>query len=141
MVLRLKGKIKDFQGKIRQSSWLGSRDSNPDSMILSHVSFKYFFNNTYGKVKLFWSHQKNILMQSSQFQSSVLSFETSHIGGLISAKRKHYCYRYPFYVRWAASVENCSHSVLADIDVNFGLIIYIFIFRIQNWSIERIFIY
>ncbi len=40
MVARLKGKNGIFQGKTEKSGWLGSRDSNPDSMIQSHVSIQ-----------------------------------------------------------------------------------------------------
>ncbi len=38
MVLRLKGKSKNSQGKSTLLEWLGSRDSNPDYMSQSHVS-------------------------------------------------------------------------------------------------------
>ena len=38
MVIRLKGKNGNLSGKAENSEWLGSRDSNPDSMIQSHVS-------------------------------------------------------------------------------------------------------
>ena len=37
-VIRLKDKAEEFQEKTGSSEWLGSRDSNPDSMIQSHVS-------------------------------------------------------------------------------------------------------
>jgi hypothetical protein len=53
MVTRLKGKDRKFQGKTEISEELGSRDSNPDSMIQSHVSQKLLFNNNPGKVKVF----------------------------------------------------------------------------------------
>jgi hypothetical protein len=84
MVTRLKGKDRKFQGKTEISGELGSRDSNPDSMIQSHVSFRFLFNNNYDKVKVFWILQKKVLIQSSQFLILVLSVETRHIGGAIS---------------------------------------------------------
>ncbi len=80
-VIRLKGKNKENQEKSDFSEWLGSRDSNHDSMIQSHVSQKLLFNNNSGKAKVFQSLLKIVLTHLSQFLTLVLSVETRHIGG------------------------------------------------------------
>lgn len=41
MVLWLKDKSGNFQGKTENSDWLGSQDSNLDNMIQSHVSYRW----------------------------------------------------------------------------------------------------
>ena len=41
MASQLKDKNGNFHGKTGLTGWLGSRDSNPDSMIQSHVSYHW----------------------------------------------------------------------------------------------------